>query len=51
MATGGDDCVVRIYALSKDFKKQEKKMELTVAEKAIKSLDFTRDQKFLVAGS
>lgn len=51
MATGGDDCVVRIYALAKDFKKQEKKMELPVAEKAIKSLDFTRDQKFLVAGS
>ena len=51
LATGGDDTVVRIYAMSKDFKNHEKKLEIKVAEGAIQSIDISRDNRLLVAGS
>ena len=51
MATGGDDNTVRVFAISADFKKNEKKVEVKVAEAAIQSVDISRDNRFLAAGS
>jgi WD40 repeat protein len=51
LATGGDDTVVRIYQISKDFKNHEKKLDLTMAQGAIQSVDISRDNRLLIAGS
>lgn len=51
MASGGDDNSVRVFQLSKDFKSQEKKLELALASAPITSVDFSRENKYLVAGS
>ena len=51
LATGGEDNVVRVFQLSKDFKSSEKKLDLQVATAPIMSVDFSRDNCFLVAGS
>ena len=51
LATGGDDTVVRVFQISKDFKNHEKKLELTMAQGAISSVDISRDNRLLIAGS
>ena len=51
MATGGDDCVVRVYQLSKDFKQHEKKLELALATAKVASVDISRDNKLLLIGA
>ena len=49
--TAGDDKVIRVFQISKDFKKNEKKLELTMAEQPVVSVDVSRANKYLVAGS
>ncbi len=51
MATGGDDHVVRIFQISKDFKRNEKKLEIKHSEQPITNVDISRDNRLLVAGS
>lgn len=43
--------IIRIFGISKDFKTQEKKLEIKIAEGAIQSVDISRDNRLLVAGS
>ena len=52
LATGGDDSVIRVYTLSKDFKKTDKPaVELKFATKAITCIDINRKNSILVATS
>ena len=51
LVTGGDDTAVRIFQIGKDYKTNEKKAELKLTESAIQSVDISRDNRLLVAGS
>ena len=51
-ATGGDDKIIRIYPLNKEFKKEgDKKVEIDVATASITGIDINRDNSLMVATS
>ena len=51
LATAGDDKAVRVYKISSDFKKNELELEFKKAEQPVVSVDISRNNKLLVAGS
>ena len=50
-ATGGDDKIIRIYQLTKDFKKTDKTVEIKGPTMPITQIDINRDNSLLVATS
>ena len=50
-ATGGDDKIIRIYQLTKEFKTTEKKVEIDGPMMPITQIDINRDNSLLIATS
>ena len=52
IATGGDDCIVRVFTLdTKDFKSSNKILELTGHFESVNAVDFTPNKKLLITSS
>ena len=51
LATGGDDKILRIYSIAKDFKSIENKTEFPLSEQPITCIDMNRDNSVMVVTS
>ena len=52
LATGGDDCIVRVYQLdTKDFKSSNKLLELQGHFAPINAVDISPNKKLLISSS
>ena len=51
LATGGDDTKVRVFKLSNDYRVSNKIMEFEVSTQAVKNLDISRNNRFLIAAT
>lgn len=51
LATGGDDTIVRVYGMSKDFKTVENRLELKGPTMPVTGVDIFRDNSRLIASS
>ena len=49
LVTGGDDTIVRVYKVTKDFKNKSSPIELTGATQAITGVDISKDSTRVIA--
>ena len=51
LATGGDDTFVRVFKLSNGFREHKKIMEFKASEQAVKNLDISRNNRYLIVAT